>query len=81
MVEFKLTINKKQHTVYINKNIIDAFGYELGAQLNATSGVIYPLDANKNDIIRSLDKLTEIVSSFKQVAARLEALARGETTK
>jgi len=55
MVEFKLTVNKKQRTVYINKKIVDAFGYELGAQLNATSGVIYPINANKDDVIRSLE--------------------------
>jgi len=55
MVEFNLTVNKKQRTAYFNKKIIDALGYELIAQLNATSGVFYPKDASKQDIIRSVE--------------------------
>jgi len=59
MVEFNLTINQKQRTAYFNKKIIDALGYELAAQLNAQSGVIYPKDANKKDVIRSVEIILE----------------------
>ena len=55
MVEFKLTVNKKQHTVYINKKIIETLGYELIIQLNAVSGVIYPKGVHKSEVIRSLE--------------------------
>lgn len=55
MVEFKLTVNKKQHTVYINKKIIETLGYELIIQLNAVSGVIYPKSVHKKEVIRSLE--------------------------
>ena len=55
MVEFSITINKKQRTAYFNKKIIDVLGHDLGAQLNASSGVIYPKDANKEDVIRSVE--------------------------
>lgn len=55
MVEFNLTINKKQRTAYFNKKIIDALGHDLAAQLNASSGVIYPKNANKKDVVRSLE--------------------------
>jgi hypothetical protein len=59
MVEFSLTINKKQRTAYFNKKIIDALGYDLAAQLNASSGVLYPKDAKKEDIIRSVEIILE----------------------
>ena len=55
MVEFKLTINKKQRTAYFNKTITDALGFDLHAQLTALSGVIYPKEAKKSDVIRSLE--------------------------
>jgi len=59
MVEFNLTVNKKQRTAYFNKKFIDALGYDLLAQLNATSGVIYPKDADKEDVIRSVEIILE----------------------
>lgn len=59
MVEFSLTINKKQRTAYFNKKIVDALGHDLAAQLNASSGVIYPKDANKADVIRSVEIILE----------------------
>lgn len=59
MVEFNLTINRKQRTAYFNQRIIDTLGYELIAQLNATSGVFYPKDASKQDIIRSVEIILE----------------------
>ena len=59
MVEFNLTINKKQHTVYFNKEIVATLGYDLIAQLNATSGVIYPKNADKKDVIRSVEIILE----------------------
>lgn len=59
MVEFSLTINKKQRTAYFNKKITDALGYDLATQLNASSGVIYPKDAKKEDVIRSIEIILE----------------------
>lgn len=59
MVEFNISINRKQRTAYFNKKIIDALGYDLGIQLNASSGVIYPKNANKKDIARSVEILLE----------------------
>lgn len=59
MVEFNLTVNKKQRTAYFNKKIIDALGYDLIAQLNATSGVMYPKNADKKDVIRSVEIILE----------------------
>lgn len=59
MVEFNLAINKKQHTVYFNKEIIAALGYDLIAQLNATSGIMYPKNADKEDVIRSIEIILE----------------------
>lgn len=59
MVEFNLAINKKQRTAYFNKKIVDALGYDLAAQLNASSGVIYPKNANKQDVIRSVEIILE----------------------
>ena len=73
MVEFKLTVNKKQRTAYINKKIIDTLGYELSAQLNATSGVIYPLDADKDDIIRSLEIILDDLRHQAELERKLEA--------
>ena len=55
MVEFNLTINKKQRTAYFNKKITDTLGYNLATQLNASSGVIYSKDTKKCDVIRSLE--------------------------
>ena len=74
MVEFKLTVNKKQRTVYINKKIVDSFGYELGAQLNATSGVIYPLNANKDDVIRSLEIILDDLRHQADLDKKREAV-------
>jgi len=59
MVEFSLTVNKKQRTAYFNKKIIDSLGHDLVAQLNASSGVIYPKDAEKEDVIRSVEIILE----------------------
>jgi len=56
MVEFNLTVNKKQRTAYFN---IDTLGYDLLAQLNANSGVLYPKDADKKDVIRSVEIILE----------------------
>ena len=55
MVEFNLTVNTKQRPAYFNKKITDALGFDLAAQLNATSGVIYPKHAHKQDVIRSIE--------------------------
>lgn len=55
MVEFRLTVNRKQRTAYFNKTITDALGFNLCAQLNAISGVIYPKGVDKADLIRSLE--------------------------
>jgi hypothetical protein len=68
MVKFNLTVNKKQRTAYFNRKIVDSLGYELLVQLNATSGVIYPKDAEKEDIIRSV----EILLADLKHQARLE---------
>jgi len=73
MVEFKLTVNKKQRTAYISKKIIDTLGHELGAQLNATSGVIYPINANKDDIIRSLEIILDDLRHQAELNKKLEA--------
>ena len=59
MVKFELKVNHKQKTVYFNKNIVEALGYNLYAQLNATSGIIYPQDAEKEDVIRSVEIILE----------------------
>lgn len=59
LVEFNLTINKKQRTAYFNKKIVDTLGHALNAQLNASSGVIYPKNANKSDVIRSVEIILE----------------------
>ena len=55
MVEFGLTVNRKQRTAYFKKTITDALGFDLCAQLNALSGVIYPKGVDKADLIRSLE--------------------------
>ena len=55
MVKFSITINKKQRTAYFNRTITDALGFDLCAQLNALSGVIYPKGVDKADLIRSLE--------------------------
>jgi len=73
MVEFKLNVNKKQRTAYINKKIIDTLGYEVGVQLNATSGVIYPLGGNKHDIIRSLEIILDDLRHQAELEQKLEA--------
>jgi len=57
MVEFELTINKSQQTVYFSNHIIDIVGYEVGVQLMTACGVIYPLGMPKTEIIRSLKNL------------------------
>jgi len=77
MVEFNLTINQKQRTAYFNKKIIDALGYELAAQLNAKSGVIYPKDANKKDVIRSVEIILEDLKHQVELETKEEAQAHG----
>jgi len=72
MVEFNLTVNKKQRTAYFNKKIIDSLGYDLAAQLNASSGVIYPKDANKKDVIRSIEIILEDLKHQAEIAEKKE---------
>ena len=59
MVKFELKVNQKQKTVYFNKNIVEALGYDLYAQLNATSGILYPKSADLEDVIRSVEIILE----------------------
>ena len=73
MVEFNLTVNKKQRTAYFNKKIVDALGYDLATQLNASSGVIYPKDANKKDVIRSIEIILEDLKHQAEIAEKKEA--------
>lgn len=68
MVKFNLTVNRKQKTAYFNKKIVDTLGYNLYAQLNVTSGVIYPKDADMEDVIRSV----EIILADLRHQAKLE---------
>jgi hypothetical protein len=55
MVEFNLTVNRKQRTAYINRKILDALGYDLVIVPNAHSGVLYAKNADKKDVIRSVE--------------------------
>jgi CCR4-NOT transcriptional regulation complex NOT5 subunit len=73
MVEFSLTINKKQRTAYFNKKIIDALGYDLAAQLNATSGILYPKEANKSDVIRSVEIILEDLKHQAELEEKKES--------
>lgn len=75
MVEFKLNINKKQQTAYFNKKITDTLGYELCTQLNATSAVMYPRNADIEDVIHSV----EIILQDLKHQAKLEK--KKETSK
>ena len=59
MVEFNITVNRKQRTAYINRKLIEALGYELGVNLNVTGGAICPKDTDKREVIRSLKIVLE----------------------
>ena len=74
MVEFALTINKKQRTAYFNKNITDTLGFDLFAQLNALSGVIYPKDADKEDVVRSLEIILADLKHQTELEKKREAI-------
>lgn len=59
MVEFNITVNRKQHTAYFNRKLIKTLGYELSVNLGVTGGAIYPKDADKREVIRSLKIVLE----------------------
>lgn len=72
MVEFSLTVNRKQKTAYFNKKIVETLGYDLVILPNAHSGVIYPKDADKQDVIRSLKIILQDLEHQAEFAARKE---------
>ena len=76
MVEFNITVNRKQHTAYFNRKLIEALGYELGVNLDVTGGAIYPKDADKREVIRSL----KIVLDNLQHQADVEEKKKAESS-
>jgi len=63
MVDFDLSVHKKQGTVYLKKEIRETLGHKLKAWLNLKAGVIYP-EGTPPEVV--LESLKIIQRSFEQ---------------
>ena len=55
MVDFDLELPAKQNVVWLPKVLVEALGRKLTITPNSIAAVIYPADADLQDVIQSLE--------------------------
>ena len=58
-MDFELKIHKKQRTMYIPKELLNALGTEVTATPDRSSVFLYPKGLSTKDAIRSLEAIKE----------------------
>ncbi len=54
MVEFKIKIHPEQRLAYIPRQLVETLGFRLKAVPNSVAVLLFPENANPQDVIKSL---------------------------